>query len=244
MEKILVNRTWELLVPPHRAKQWQVTWEPDRLKSMHENIIAGDIIVDIGSENGDMTALYSMWAGLSGDVIMVEAVANYWPWAKQIFEANGLRPPLKSFCGFASNRKSEGDRRDMGNFGTEVSEGWPPATETGIWIQEPGFQGIVENTAIPQLMLSEIVRDTNIDILTFDVEGAEFEVVMGAEYVIKRDRPIIYASVHPEFMQRDYGHHQDEFYLLLEGWGYRHRLLASVHEEHVIFFHPEGRQPK
>lgn len=244
MVECRINNRWSLSLPEHRAKHWDITWEPDRLDSMFKNIHLGDTIVDVGSENGDMSALFAKWTGATGDVVMVEPVAKYWPWARMIFEANQLKPPIATLIGFASDHRDAGDPKDTENYGLEICSPWPPAAWEDDLVEEPGFQSIVENRALPHMPLWEILGGTKIDVLTFDVEGSELLVLAGAKPIIERDRPLVYASIHPQFIQHDYGHSDADVYDFFHKLGYEHKLLAKVHEDHLLFYHPSGRAIK
>ncbi len=68
-------------------------------------------------------------------------------------------------------------------------------------------------------------------LLKIDVEGAELLVLDGADRFVRRNRPVILVSVHPD-MLRDRGHSD----AAVRGWlterGYSVRVLAIDHEEH------------
>ncbi len=72
-------------------------------------------------------------------------------------------------------------------------------------------------------------------LMTIDVEGSEFEVLKGAEQTIRKDRPLLYVSVHPEFMFRMFNQYTAELVKFVEDLGYKHEILAFDHEFHFLF---------
>jgi hypothetical protein len=73
------------------------------------------------------------------------------------------------------------------------------------------------------------------DALTIDVEGAELEVLRGAKDVLKLAEPIVWVSVHPDLMEKNYGSTPADLNLFMERLNYRGELLASSNEEHFLF---------
>lgn len=236
MQPVKINDKWTLQLPEVRAKAlpWE-HWEYERLDAMYKGIKKGDTIVDIGAEHGDMSALFAKWSG--GKMILVEAAENYWPYMKQIFTVNKLSNPYLSYMGFASDQ----------NFGdTKPVKGWPEEADGPITVEGDhgfGFRHLNEQTkddgefyeeAIPNMKLDDMI-DVKVDIITMDVEGAEYNVLLGATELIKRDRPIIYVSVHPEFIRDRYGYTQDEVLMHMKLLGYKSNYLGQDHEKHFSF---------
>lgn len=63
MMPVKMNGRWDMLLPEHRAlrPEWTTGWEADHLDSMHANLRPGDVVYDVGAEEGDMSALYASW---------------------------------------------------------------------------------------------------------------------------------------------------------------------------------------
>lgn len=232
----LINEKWTINLPEVRNKAlpWE-HWEYERMDAMHKAIKKGDTIVDVGAEHGDMSALFNTWS--QGKMILVEAATNYWPYMKQIFEANNLPPPYMSYMGFASDK----------NFGdTKPVKGWPKEVNDPITVEGDhgfGFRHLNEQTkddgefyeeAISCLKLDDMV-DTKVDVITMDVEGAEYNVLLGATELIKRDRPIVFVSVHPEFIRDRYGMTSDDVLMHMKILGYEAKYLGQDHEKHFQF---------
>lgn len=63
VREVLINGKWPLVLPEHRAQreEWATGWEPERLDSMYANLRPGMVLYDIGTEEGDLSALFAKW---------------------------------------------------------------------------------------------------------------------------------------------------------------------------------------
>lgn len=225
----LINYKWKLKLLPFRASlpQWGF-WEKERLSAMYDAIRPGDTIIDIGAEQGDMTALFKKWTGIDGKIIIVEPSPGFWPNIKATFEANKLEP-YSCFPVLLYNETTSGWDQDF-DYGLGI---WPTQAN-GDTSDNVGFSHVNEKPDIPTVCLDEIDLP-KIDILTMDVEGTEYEILQGAEETIKKDKPILFISVHPEFMWREHHHSPDDLLVMLDNWGYDATYLAFDHEQHYMF---------
>lgn len=235
MKKTLINNKWELLLPDHRAArpEWPV-WEKERLAAIHDEIERWfrpglhPIVFDIGAEEGDFPALYSKWGA---DVVLFEPNDRVWPNIKAIWDANKLKAPLKTFSGFASS---------IDDYELKDIEGpiWPQSSR-GEVIGDHGFKELADNrnSIIPEIKLDTFCEDLFItpQIITIDVEGSEFEVLKGAEAVLKDTYPTVFVSIHPEFMYHHFKQYTAELVKYMTDLGYTYEILAFDHEFHFCF---------
>lgn len=236
--KMMVNGRWPLYLPEQRAKRpgWQY-WEMERNMSLFSVLRPGDLLIDIGVEWGDLSALYASWLGDRSNVILIEPSADMWPWIKAIWEANHLKLPFLNFHGLAG-AESDGVKKNLVPF-------WPAATRVE-YKDEPGFVHLNENTVdldghLPRLRLDDLITAAGDGyfgssiVVNMDIEGAEYEVLKGADEFINIYRPIFFISIHPEFIRDRYGNTQDDVIVHLENRGYEAVLLAHDHERHFLF---------
>jgi FkbM family methyltransferase len=237
-----INERWTLLLPEHRAAraEWPV-WERERIGHMWQAIRPGDVVYDVGSEEGDLPALWAKWVGPSGGVVLVEPNARVWPNIKAIWQANDLPQPIGCWVGFAA-ADTDSERGDW-PWNAYIGE-WPSCAD-GPVIGDHGFCNLSERPDIPRVRLDTLAVWTGRapDVITIDTEGSEVEVLRGAERILSSDRPLVYASVHPEFMQDMYGYSPAELHRLLARLGYVPQHIVTDHEEHWVFYHPDGRRP-
>jgi FkbM family methyltransferase len=236
MKETLINGKYKLILPDHRAArpEWVTGWEVERIESMLSNIQKGDLVLDIGTEEGDISALL---AQKSENIILFEPNEKVWPNIRAIWEANNLKWPNNYFVGFASNKDTI--------FAPEFAQYIPdmnywPSCAYGDLIGDHGFKELAyETDAIPQVKIdtfaSSMLKVETIKLITIDVEGSEFEVLKGAKETIKRDRPLIYVSIHPEMMHKTYRQYRFELVHFVENLGYTFEILAEDHEFHYLF---------
>jgi FkbM family methyltransferase len=228
MVETTINGRWTLKLPEHRAvrPEWVTGWEVERIASMHDHLGAGGhTVYDIGAEEGDLPALWASWGN---DVALFEPNARVWPNPKAIFDANDLKP-LATFPGFAADHDGAADRQYL------TAGGWPLSAD-GPLIGDHGFCNLCERPDIPRLRI-----DTVADVIgpptaiTIDVEGAELRVMLGAERTLREHRPLVWISVHPQFMDDTHGDTPDQLFAHMTKLDYVAEHLATDHEEHWFF---------
>lgn len=227
----VINGSWTLKLPHHRAvrPEWVTGWEVERIASMHDHLgDGGHTVYDVGAEEGDLPALWASWGN---DVALFEPNARVWPNPKAIFDANGLTP-LATFPGFAADHDGP---RDIEHLGTRDGQLWP-VSANGPLIGDHGFCNLCERPDIPRLTI-----DTVADIIgpptacTLDVEGAELRVLLGAERVLRENRPLVWVSVHPQFMWDTHQDTPEQLFEYMAKLDYVAEHLATDHEEHWLF---------
>lgn len=222
-----INGRWTLKLPPHRAArpEWP-WWEATRLAHMHHHLAgSGGTVFDIGAEEGDFPALWASWGN---DVVLFEANARVWPNIKAIFDANDLAP-LVTFPGFAADHDGDRDTEHLGGF--DLGPLWPTSAH-GPVIGDHGFCNLSERPDIPRLRIDKVAELVRPTAITIDVEGAELSVLRGAERTLAEDRPLVWVSVHEQFMADMYGHTPAELDAYMRGLDYEPRWLCTDHEAH------------
>lgn len=236
MVETRINGRWTLRLPEHRAArpEWAspLGWERERLNSMALHLGKGDVVIDVGAEEGDMSALYALWGAA---VVLVEPNPKVWPNIKAIFDANDLGlMVLDWFVGFCAAKPT-----DVATEFTLPTGSWWPACAEGPVIGDHGFRHLAEEADITPCTTVDILADSighDPTAITIDVEGAELEVLRGAHDTLAEHRPLVWCSVHPQFMRHHFGQDVHELHAYMRNeHGYRGHLLASDHEEHWLF---------
>ena len=229
MKSVNINGKWPIILPDHRADrpEWHNPpyWEGARIQSLHDNLKPGDFIYYIGAEEGDMAGLIASWGV---DIALFEPNDRVWPNIKAIWEANNLKTPIFTFLGFASNSNAEVSK------GLDL--GWPKSAD-GPLIGDHGFKELIDPGDIPQVSLDWFINDDlKPTAISMDVEGSEFLVLRGAEKTIRKYKPKLWISIHPEFQWRLYNQYSAEMRDWIIKLGYKEVLLDyPLHEAHFLY---------
>ena len=223
----MVNGRWPLYLPPHRAyrREWP-WWEAARLAAMHHFVMPGDVVYDIGAEEGDFPALWATWGC---EVVAVEPNPKVWPNIRAVFEANGLSL-LACWVGFAGAPPEGWSGR-----APAPTTGWP-LDAYGPVVHDHGFVTLWERDDLPRTTIDELAESSPKPptVITIDVEGGELQVLLGARETLAHRRPLVFVSLHPDFMGA-YDDDPVEVFDLMESLDYRPTFLAEDHEQHFMW---------
>lgn len=191
-------------------------WEGKRIQSMLDDIVPGDVVIDAGAEEGDMSVLMAL---KGAQMVLIEPSPTMWPHIRDNFERNKQKPFI-CFEGFASN-VTDG----------EVTTGYPESANNEI-IDLRSFRHLDEEKSITkQLKIDDLALTPKL--ITIDVEGSEFEVIEGAMETLKRGT-ILYTSLHDDLMWLRYKHWPHDLRHELFKIGYEpERLCGWDHELHI-----------
>lgn len=114
--------------------------------------------------------------------------------------------------------------------------------------QAEGMNGLVPVAGFSKMTVPVVTLDAEVaelglvpDLIKIDVEGAEWDVLRGAERTLAAHRPTLFLSVHPDALSRQGLAAAD-----IEAWlaqrGYAWRVLARDHEVHVVASPVEGER--
>lgn len=233
MQATCINGRWTLLLPEHRAArpQWDPAnggWETQRLAAMYDAIAPGQLVFDVGAEEGDLSGLFATWGAR---LVLVEPDPKVWPNMRAIWRANSLPSPVGCYVGFCSDTPRLAAADDL-DYLAPQPDGWP-ACAHGPVIGDHGFERVEErpDRAATTVDLLAAAHGTP-DHVTMDVEGSELLVMRGATETLARRRTTWWVSVHPQFMADTYGHDADDLHRLMRDAGYDADLLAVDHEQH------------
>lgn len=233
MIKTKINGRWDLILPDHRAArpEWDIAnggWEKARLDSIFKTTKKGDVVYYVGAEEGDMCALLTMWGA---EMYLFEPNDKVWPNIKAIYDANKLPAPNRSYIAFAANETTDD---------VLYNRQWPvDYVMDGEIIGNHGFKNLCEaDGTVPKIKIDDLAL-TGMgkvpDMISIDVEGAEWEVLRGAEQTLRKYHPRIYLSLHPEFLFHIYGEYSNDLRQWLKNMGYKETFLDYQHEVHLLY---------
>lgn len=237
----LVCGHWTLKLPDYRAYRRGRAWhEAARLHALFAAVHPGDVVYEVGAEEGDYAALFTTWGA---KVVLVEPNPWCWPSIKASMDANGTRPWawLQGFLADRAWKADTGERFVEPRFGRAPE--WPPSADEPL-IAEHGFQHIAEHGLVTGAWTLDqlAARAGQPQVVSIDVEGGELHVLKGARKTLTEQKPVVFVSIHPPFLRDLYDTDPAEVHDLMAAHGYEGIHLATDHEVHYMFIHPEGRR--
>lgn len=231
MVRAVLNGEYEIVLPKHRADRpdWYTPqgWEKPRLAALHDEIAGQQrpVVYYVGAEEGEMAALCQMWGA---DLYLFEPNPKAWPHIRAIWEANSLSHPV-TFAGFASNVDAPLWESPIRGFPKEAYDEIDAAH---------GFKELyLEAAHYPQIRLDSLVEGGHPPptVMSLDVEGSEWQVLRGAERILREYKPVLFVSIHPEFMFHQWGEYARDLRNWILGFGYVETLLEYAHELHAVY---------
>lgn len=232
------NKDWNFWVPDSIA-DWDAPshWERERLASMQRHLKPGMVLYDIGVEHGWLSAVYGGFVGHE-NMVLVEPSPEFWPNIRMTWQHNGFPGPLAAYVAFAGDKVA----------GEPFSDVWPAAAD-GPECGAMAYRYIGQHVDIPTITIDRIAventyedwesraidRDGTPDAITIDIEGAELLALQGATDVLEQCRPLVWISIHPDLMERDFGYTDTELHIFMAEMGYHGKHIHTDHEEHWLF---------
>lgn len=234
----LIANKWTVKLPPERAR-WDGWggWELARFDSMGARLRRGDILFDVGAEQGDQSAAYAQMVGPE-NMVLFEPCPAAWPNIRVTWEGNGYQAPRGACAALVGAAPSAPPHPD---FDPNARSGAWPACSVGEPIDFRSYRYIHEhrvNTAV--VTLDDWADENRVlpSAITVDVEGAELEVMRGACRIlgIAGEHLLVWISVHPDLMERDYGATPEMLHAYMADHGLRRQVhLATDHEQHWLY---------
>lgn len=226
---------WHVTLPTPRA-DWDTYdyWERARTEHMASILRRGDVLYDVGAEDGWLSCVYAQMVGARG-MVLVEPSPNMWANIRQTWEHNCFVPPMATVQTLLG-AEVEGERQPDE---CRVSVGsWPDAA-SGPMADAVSYAYLHEHadrigTLTLDRLAAGIVKIPPTGV-TIDVEGAELEVLKGTEWVLREHSPHLWVSIHPDLMARDYKTRPADLHDWLAERGYGGIHLGTDHEEHWYF---------
>ncbi len=208
------------LHPRFCSLSWE-TVESESFRAFVNQIRPGYVVFDIGAFVGSYSLLALMRLGPLGKVVAYEPDDLARNYLQRHLEWNGglSRTIVRDLCcGSAS--------------GTAPFYHVPGELEgkSGL-VPVEGFQ----NRSAKVVTLDEETSRLGIspDLIKVDVEGAEWDVLKGAENVLIYKRPVLLLSLHPAALANR-GETPDEVLDWLKARGFKHEVIGTDHEIHVL----------
>lgn len=215
-------------------------WERERIDSMRKHLSKGMTLFDVGVEHGWMNILFAQMVDPQ-NMVLIEPTPGMWQDIALTWRANFPDvEPLACWPGLLGAERVA----KRATFQT----GWPswvdfngPESPAGL-----DYRSLVEDRDGEKIETSTIdvlakALKIRVDAISIDVEGAEFEVLKGGVKTLTKDRPLVWVSVHPDMLERNYNVPDVRtIYQFMADLGYGREYLGTDHEQHH-FFAPNER---
>jgi FkbM family methyltransferase len=160
------------------------TWEPDVVNAVVSTVKAGATVIDIGAHIGYYTLLLAKCVGPAGRVISFEPLPVNLTLLRQNVQLNDLQHvQVKAQAVFSRNEELT----------ITVPDHAPNSGEASVLPVEGAKQFRVPATTLDSFCSGTGCRP---DFLKMDVEGAEYDVLLGAKETIAQSRPKMLIELH------------------------------------------------
>jgi FkbM family methyltransferase len=164
------------------------TFDPAELSFLHDALEPGDVAIDVGANVGVYTVSAALRVGPAGRVIAVEADDEYVPRLRSNLARNGIGNTTVVACAAGA---ADGEVELVIAADRAFSSIKPLVS----------YRGAGLTRTVPMRRLDTIWADAGepgVAAAKIDVEGAELEVLAGAERLLDRCRPALVVEVSDE----------------------------------------------
>jgi len=195
------------------------TWEPEVMNVVAATVKPGMTVIDIGAHIGYYTLLFAKGVGPKGCVVAFEPLPVNFELLKRNIQLNELHN-VQTFSQAVFSRNEE--------IILTVPDDLPYSGDASVYHGRGTKQFRVPAIALDTFCDSSGLRP---DIVKMDVEGAEYDVFMGAKKTIGRFRPKLLIELH-HFDGNVTAHPVPD---LLTTWGYRIQWIErSEMTSHIL----------
>lgn len=210
-------------------------WEYERFQSFRETLSWDEVFFDVGTEHGWIAGVLAQEFVNPARMHLFEPSPEFWPNIRKVWVHNALATPAGMVQAFVSDHSDILVPLALDT----MFQVWPEtadvnAPETpGMAYRDLRYPGHIHSITIDDYCAITGARPTVINV---DVEGAELMVMRGAAQTIAKGLvPNIWISVHPDLMEKNFGHTPDQLMSFMASCGYSGKLLGVDHEEHWTF---------
>ena len=185
------------------------TWEPEVIGAVTATVKSGMTVIDIGAHIGYYTLLFAKCVGPNGHVAAFEPLPSNFALLQKNIQLNNLQNVR--LLNQAVFSRTQG-------ITISVPDDQPNPGSGSMYNEKGVKQYHVDAVSLDDFCEQSALRP---DILKMDVEGAEYDVLMGAVKTIGRCRPKLLIELH-HFDGNLAAHPVPD---LLTGWGYQIRWV-------------------
>jgi FkbM family methyltransferase len=187
----LTQGMWMRLNLPDDARYWRGEHEPEVGRALVAAVQPGHVVYDVGAHLGYFALGVARIVGKSGRVVAFDGDPDNASRVRENVVKNDLGESVQ-VCHAAVWSRAEPDK-------ISFRRGIEPRAQGGV--ESDGCRPVLGNAEL--IEVPAITLDTFIargapppDLIKIDVEGGEYEVLLGATQLFGRHRPLVVAEVH------------------------------------------------
>ncbi len=175
--------------PARWSRYYEADYEPETFRFFRENVKKGDVVLDIGGHIGLFAVVTARLVGNSGKVYSFEPTPFTRSVLKEIVDLNDCSETVEVRGEAVSLQSGETTFFDTGDAISNANS---------LVRSERSKNGIT----VPLVSVDEFTQKNNLKVncLKIDVEGAEFDVLVGARETFLSHRPVARLGLHPPFI--------------------------------------------
>jgi len=203
--------TWDLVLGKDLEK--------DVKREFSQNINEGDTVIDVGAHIGEYTLLGAKLVGTNGSIISVEP-------ARDTIKSLKENIILNDFKNCLVIEKAVGEKVETKSLYKVSKEDVYGYLDQYVKNKKLTKQSEIDVTTIDEIVLSENLNLVNL--LKIDVEGFEYEVLLGCNDTLKKNKiKKIIIEIHSEFLKAK-GMNEDLIYTFLKKHGFKIKKIQEI----------------
>jgi len=162
-------------------------YEPEKFSAIENFMKKGMTFLDVGANKGDFSLFTGKIVGSSGKVIAFEPEPGNCGWIRKSIQINQLSNIILMEIALSNE---DGEK--------ELYLGKKSGWHTLVKGVKNRSEGKINIRTQKLDSLFDSLNLSCVDAMKIDVEGAEYEVILGGENLIQKFRPTIFMDLHPE----------------------------------------------
>lgn len=199
-------------------RRWDIGAESGVHQILGESLRSGDVFIDVGANFGLHTLYAAKLVGTKGNVFAFEPVSSHLNLLRNNVALSGVEQQVTIVPKAVSNSVEP------------FLAFYLPPEEVAVTASLHAASENLQKTQVANVRLDDYWGNIDLPIhfIKIDVEGAEMEVLRGAENLLKKWQPKLLIEVHG-FALPDFGSSVDELRTFLKDLGYKESLLEGEH---------------
>ncbi len=166
-------------------------YEKETNDLLFEYIKPGQVVIEAGANNGTETVLLSRLVGSSGKVFAFEPVEH-------IYKTLQLNLSINRCENVMAEQKALGESEGELYFNVLSADFCNQGMASKYDESSADAKVLVQQTSIDSLLIKNNIQV--VDFIKMDIQGAEIELLKGAQHTLQKSRPIIFTEATEEFL--------------------------------------------